>query len=115
MKRCPECRRDYYDDSLLYCLDDGNALAEGPATPKAGPAAGGYQSDFEPPSAILQETASPSEAGTRIQKRTAEAEPQSASVQPSEERDPFANTEEKPWRFDRQLILALIGLAVIVL
>jgi TolB-like protein/Tfp pilus assembly protein PilF len=32
MKRCPECRRDYYDDSLLYCLDDGVARLEGPAT-----------------------------------------------------------------------------------
>jgi TolB-like protein/cytochrome c-type biogenesis protein CcmH/NrfG len=32
MKRCPECRRDYYDDSLLYCLDDGTALLDGPAT-----------------------------------------------------------------------------------
>src|SRR6185503_18399002 len=32
MKRCSECRRDYYDDSLLYCLDDGSALLEGPAT-----------------------------------------------------------------------------------
>jgi len=32
MKRCPECRRDYYDDSLLYCLEDGSALLEGPAT-----------------------------------------------------------------------------------
>lgn len=31
MKRCPECSRDYYDDSLLYCLDDGSALLEGPA------------------------------------------------------------------------------------
>jgi len=31
MKRCPECRRDYYDDTLLYCLDDGNALLDGPA------------------------------------------------------------------------------------
>jgi adenylate cyclase len=31
MKRCPECRRDYHDDTLLYCLDDGNALLEGPA------------------------------------------------------------------------------------
>src|SRR5688572_16193822 len=30
MKRCPECRRDYHDDSLLYCLDDGTALLEGP-------------------------------------------------------------------------------------
>jgi TolB-like protein/lipoprotein NlpI len=32
MKRCPECRRDYYDDTLLYCLDDGNTLLEGPAS-----------------------------------------------------------------------------------
>ncbi len=32
MKRCPDCRRDYYDDTLLYCLDDGNALLEGPGT-----------------------------------------------------------------------------------
>jgi eukaryotic-like serine/threonine-protein kinase len=33
MKRCPECRRDYYDDTLLYCLDDGSALLDGPAMP----------------------------------------------------------------------------------
>src|SRR5207247_504633 len=32
MKRCPECRRDYYDDTLIYCLEDGNALLEGPAS-----------------------------------------------------------------------------------
>ena len=32
MKRCPQCRRDYYDDSLLYCLDDGTALLEGPGS-----------------------------------------------------------------------------------
>jgi TolB-like protein/Flp pilus assembly protein TadD len=32
MKRCPECRRDYYDDSLSYCLDDGSKLVEGPAS-----------------------------------------------------------------------------------
>jgi adenylate cyclase len=30
MKRCPACRRDYFDDSLLYCLDDGSALLNGP-------------------------------------------------------------------------------------
>ena len=35
MKRCPECRRDYYDDTLLYCLDDGNALLEGPSPAEA--------------------------------------------------------------------------------
>jgi hypothetical protein len=31
MKRCPECRRDYYDDSLFFCLDDGASLLDGPA------------------------------------------------------------------------------------
>jgi tetratricopeptide (TPR) repeat protein len=41
MKRCPECRRDYFDDSLLYCLDDGAALLEGPAN------------SYEMPTAIL--------------------------------------------------------------
>jgi TolB-like protein/Flp pilus assembly protein TadD len=55
MKRCPECRRDYYDDSLLYCLDDGSALLEGPA------------SGNEPATAILHETAPQGEAETRAQ------------------------------------------------
>src|SRR5215207_3871840 len=32
MKRCPECRRDYVDDTLLYCLEDGAALVQGPVT-----------------------------------------------------------------------------------
>jgi eukaryotic-like serine/threonine-protein kinase len=49
MKRCPECRRDYHDDSLLYCLDDGTALLDGPA------------SGDEPATAILT-----SESATRI-------------------------------------------------
>ncbi len=55
MKRCPECRRDYYDERLLYCLDDGSALLEGPA------------SGNEPATAILHETAAPGEAATRVQ------------------------------------------------
>jgi pimeloyl-ACP methyl ester carboxylesterase len=36
MKRCPECRRDYFDDTLLYCLDDGTPLLEGPASSDPG-------------------------------------------------------------------------------
>ncbi|MBA3770082.1 MAG: hypothetical protein H0X08_06260 [Blastocatellia bacterium] len=32
MKRCPDCRRDYTDDTLLYCLDDGTRLLDGPAS-----------------------------------------------------------------------------------
>ncbi len=31
MKRCPECRRDYYDDTLLYRIDDGAGLVRGMA------------------------------------------------------------------------------------
>ena len=62
MKRCPECRRDYFDDSLLYCLDDGRALLEGPA------------SEDESATAILQDPSSPIEAGTHsFEPRTATA------------------------------------------
>src|SRR5215813_1015608 len=52
MKRCPECRRDYYDDSLSYCLDDGSALLEGPASE-------------DPKTALLPEVDPASEAATR--------------------------------------------------
>jgi Tol biopolymer transport system component len=66
MKRCPECRRDYYDETLLYCLDDGNALLEGPAT--ADPA--------EPKTALISpgvsdEALSAAESQTRVQNDTA--------------------------------------------
>lgn len=52
MKRCPECRRDYYDETLLYCLDDGTALLDGPGS-------------FEPPTSVLP--IEKSEAPTRQQ------------------------------------------------
>jgi TolB-like protein/Tfp pilus assembly protein PilF len=52
MRRCPECRRDYYDDSLLYCLDDGTALLEGPAS-------------GEPTTAILSSDSVSGEQATR--------------------------------------------------
>ena len=83
MKRCPECRRDYYDDSLLYCLDDGSALLEGPASELEPTASVGGRFVDEPQTAILSEP--PGSAGgtplgenaTRLQLHTtAEAEPQ---------------------------------------
>ena len=58
MKRCPECRRDYYDDSLLYCLDDGSALLEGPAS-------GDSRIADEPATAIYQAADVSAEAATR--------------------------------------------------
>ncbi|MBK6724781.1 MAG: hypothetical protein IPG58_16395 [Acidobacteria bacterium] len=97
MKRCPECRRDYYDDTLLYCLDDGNALLEGPATASSGD---------EPATAILHVTDMPAEAATRAQIHTTD---QTAVL-------PSGITEvPKAKGFDKRLILAPLVLAVIVL
>jgi Tol biopolymer transport system component len=31
MKRCPKCRRDYTDETLNFCLDDGSELLDGPS------------------------------------------------------------------------------------
>jgi len=53
MKRCPECGRDYNDPTLSFCLDDGAALLDGPA------------SMDEPLTAILPETGRTSESRTR--------------------------------------------------
>ncbi len=75
MKRCPECRRDYYDDTLLYCLDDGNALLEGPAS--ADEPATAILS--EPPAVaagLTQPTKMFDESATAILPGGAEAQPQ---------------------------------------
>src|SRR3954449_9986892 len=56
MKRCPECRRDYFDDSLLYCLDDGAALLDGPSS---------ISSRDEPRTEIFPKTDAVGEAATK--------------------------------------------------
>jgi len=94
MKRCPECRRDYYDDTLIYCLDDGNALLEGPA------------SADEPKTAILHATEPPSEAATRAQIHMTDQ----TAVLPSGIAD-----IPKTKAFDKRLVLVPALLAVIVL
>jgi len=79
MKRCPQCRRDYYDETLLYCLDYVNQRPDGPASGSEPPAsAGGFlPHDDEPQTAILSEP--PASAGghqgdaeTRVQIHTTE-------------------------------------------
>lgn len=97
MKRCPECRRDYYDDTLLYCLDDGNALLEGPASASSGD---------EPATAILHSTDISGEAQTRAQIHTTEQ----TAVLPSGITD-----VPRSKSFDKRLLLAPLALAVIVL
>ena len=37
MKRCPECLRDYSDETLNFCLDDGARLVSGPVTGQLAP------------------------------------------------------------------------------
>ena len=59
MKRCPECRRDYYDDTLIYCLDDGNTLLEGPAHFESRAVVGTSNTNEEPATAILSESSVP--------------------------------------------------------
>ncbi|CAN5323605.1 hypothetical protein BH20ACI2_BH20ACI2_11450 [soil metagenome] len=122
MKRCPECRRDYYDNTLLYCLDDGNALLEGPAS--------GSGSTDEPATAILSEP--PALAGgqlhgesptgpqilttdpTAIFPRGVEAEPRGNLGDTSERQSHSAHRAAKP-QSGRAKLLAGIGVAILIL
>ncbi len=56
MKRCPECGREY-DNTMMFCLDDGSELLYGPAS-------GSGVSD-EPATAILHTTDAVGDAPTR--------------------------------------------------
>ncbi len=115
MKRCPECRRDYYDDTLLYCLEDGNALVQGSVPPpQDGP--------DEPATAILSEPGAISTGlrdgdATRAQVHTtdqtaifprdAEAKPQESIGKISERHSFSANRAAKP------LIVAVVVVVVL--
>lgn len=102
MKRCPECRRDYYDDTLSFCLADGTELVYG-------------LSEDEPATAILSDRAAwrggkeVSEDPTRplIHTTAAEAEPLESSAGVSEKQSIPANRAAKP-------LIALIA-AVLIL
>lgn len=104
MKRCPECRRDYYDETLLYCLDDGNELLEGPVSSSGGD---------EPETAILSEpgasaTGTQDGEATRLQVHTtgAEAEPQRNLSDSTEKQGFSARRMAKP-------LIALVAVIVI--
>jgi TolB-like protein/Flp pilus assembly protein TadD len=92
MKRCPECRRDYHDDSLLYCLEDGVALVQG-----------SVPSPDEPATAILHETAPSSEADTRSYLHSTDQ----TAVLPS-----AATKLPRARGFDRRLLLGGVVLAI---
>ncbi len=99
MKRCPECRRDYYDDTLLYCLEDGIALIQGSVPEPV------VEID-EPATAILRETSPPNEVLNRSQIHTTEQ----TAVLPS-----GATEVLKSKAFDKRLIFVPFALAVVVI
>ncbi len=103
MKRCPECRRDYYDETLLYCLEDGTALVQGsvPATPEGA---------VEPATVILHETAPPDEAQTRTQIHTTE---QTAALPVADKSDQLTTGFDK--RLMAAPIVAIVLAAVVYL
>lgn len=100
MKQCPECRRDYYDDTLGYCLDDGNALLDGPALmdePKTAvlsepPASAGGQFGGESPTRPQIITTDQ----TAIFPSGTEAEPRSSLGELPEKKSLSANRAAKP-------------------
>jgi len=66
MRRCPQCGRDYLDDTLSFCLDDGTSLLDGPASedgpateilPAAEPTSESATRTFEPDTAVTGESA----------------------------------------------------------
>ena len=123
MKRCPECRRDYYDDTLSFCLEDGTPLVQG-SVPI------GQISADEPATAILSEPGaiatgfSPNESPTRPQilatdktaifPRGAEAEPQKDFGDHPERQSHSAHRAAKPLSRRINLLIAL-GVAVLLL
>jgi TolB-like protein/Flp pilus assembly protein TadD len=98
MKRCPECRRDYYDDTLSFCLEDGTPLVYG-------------VSPDEPATAILSEP--PAVAGG-LTRSVEEAEANTAILQPPATAggsDPYI---DRPRGFDKRLLALPLLLAIIV-
>ena len=106
MKRCPECRRDYYDDTLLYCLDDGNALLEGPASTDE-PATAILSAPPAVAAGLTQPTRISDESRTAILHKGAEPEPQYNSGRISKGQNFSANRAAKP-------LVALIAVVLIL-
>ncbi len=96
MKRCAQCGRNYNDDSMNFCLDDGSELLFGPAR---------SQEFDEPPTAILHEISPSSEAATREQLPT----PEQPAVLPS------VADQVPDKRFDNRLIAAVVVAVVVAL
>ena len=117
MKRCPQCGREY-DNTMMFCLDDGAELLYGPAKSEPPASAGGQFGD-EPHTAILHSTAAPGEAPTRAQihtteqtavfPRDAEAEPRESLGGLSEKQSFSARRGAKPLITTAVAVVLLVG------
>jgi Tol biopolymer transport system component len=67
VKRCPQCHRDYSDETLNYCLDDGERLLDGPIVEDA-------------KTESLPSFEFPHEAATRVQEAATSQKFESASI-----------------------------------
>jgi len=109
MKRCPECGREY-DNTMMFCLDDGAELLYGPAKSEPGAIATGFPSD-EPQTAILHATAAPGEAPTRAQIHTTE---QTAILNTGAEAEPRGSLDALPEKHSFSASWAAKPLAAVV-
>jgi len=87
MKRCPQCRRSYSDETLNYCLDDGSTLV--------------YGSADEPATAVL-----PNEGATRI--RPASDQPELRSELEPDPPSATSGPGQKSWVISA-IIVAIIA------
>ena len=88
MKRCPQCGRDYNDDSLSFCLDDGSELLFGP-------------SSDEPKTAILSEAPTRQQGGKTDQ----------AEISTREETTSGETTDRT---FNKRSLVIVAALAIII-
>lgn len=91
MKQCPECRHVYYDETLNFCLEDGEWLVNGAP-------------DGEPDTAVLPPEKLPSEAPTRLEH----------SLKPETEEHPTSSAEYIANEIGRHKKAALFGLLLVL-
>lgn len=118
MKRCPQCEKTYADDTLNFCLDDGEWLVgnDEPATAilsDPGAIATGFPARESQTRSQINTTEQ-----TAIYRTGAEAEPRANFVDGTERQSLSTHRAAEPRvnrGFDKRLLLAPLALAAIVL
>lgn len=104
MKRCAECGRDYNDDSLSFCLDDGSELLFGRSSL-------GGRPDDEPQTAILSEP--PASAGGQFGEAVTRAQLHATEAEPREPSNGLSEKQSFSARRTKQLLI-ILGVAIVL-